>query len=181
MNVDRMNFDEKQVNFINHDNSTKLYKQKITNSTSEPSRFLLFSFCSSSRQMEDLQRRRAELLQEIKHKDRRAKHFMKDKQTALNLVCTFFIDDAIPSRVIDSLDRWLNHHKIFENIYEKHTKISMKWQRKPNLPVMFWLKKTEYLSIDVICNHPFEHENLSLSHCLLFICTHSTVCHIQKP
>jgi hypothetical protein len=34
----------------------------------------------------DLQRRRFELLNGIQHKDRRTKHFMKDKQEALNLV-----------------------------------------------------------------------------------------------
>ena len=52
------------------------------------------SFISlSSRQMSDLQRRRVELLQDIKQKDRRTKHFMKDKQEAENLVCHFFSHD----------------------------------------------------------------------------------------
>jgi hypothetical protein len=34
----------------------------------------------------DSQRRRFELLNGIKQKDRRTKHFMKDKQEAVNLV-----------------------------------------------------------------------------------------------
>ena len=38
------------------------------------------------RQMTDLQRRRIELLQGIKQKDRRTKHFVKDKQETTNLV-----------------------------------------------------------------------------------------------
>lgn len=40
--------------------------------------------------MSDLQRRRQELLHEIKQKDRRTKHFAKDKRDAENLVCLFF-------------------------------------------------------------------------------------------
>lgn len=112
-----------------------------------------------------------ELLQDIKQKDRRAKHFMKDKQTTLNLVCIVFImlfSWHVILVVISSHDHWPNHLKIFENICEKLTKISMKWRRKPNLPVMFWLRRIEYLSNDVICNHPFEHEK-----CFLFIVYYS--------
>lgn len=36
--------------------------------------------------MTDAQKRRAELLKEIKRKDRRAEHFVKDKQDAVKLV-----------------------------------------------------------------------------------------------
>jgi hypothetical protein len=36
--------------------------------------------------MSDLQKRRMELLNEINRKDRRTKHFVKDKEEALNLV-----------------------------------------------------------------------------------------------
>jgi hypothetical protein len=36
--------------------------------------------------MADSQKRRAELLNEIKRKDRHTKHFVKDKQEAANLV-----------------------------------------------------------------------------------------------
>ncbi len=39
--------------------------------------------------MADSQKRRAEYLNEIKRKDRRSKHFVKDKQEAMNLVRIF--------------------------------------------------------------------------------------------
>ncbi len=39
--------------------------------------------------MSDSQKRRYELLNEIKRKDRRTKSFVKDKQETLNLVCLF--------------------------------------------------------------------------------------------
>ncbi len=40
--------------------------------------------------MVDVQKRRAELLNEIKRKDRRTQHFVKDKQDTVNLVCIQF-------------------------------------------------------------------------------------------
>jgi hypothetical protein len=40
--------------------------------------------------MADVQKRRLELLNEIKRKDRRTQHFVKDKQETVNLVGDFF-------------------------------------------------------------------------------------------
>jgi preprotein translocase subunit YajC len=47
--------------------------------------FVIFLF-HFNRQMADVQKRRLELLQEIKRKDRRTQHFVKDKQDTANLV-----------------------------------------------------------------------------------------------
>lgn len=134
--------------------------------------------------MSDLQTRRLELLQQIKHKDRRTKHFMKDKHDAENLVCLFILDDHFQLSLFASHEHWPNLHKISENTFVKLMKISMKWRRKLNLTAVFWSKRVEYLSIDVICNRLFVHETLS---CIVysfrvFFCTHSTVCFIgRKP
>ncbi len=50
-------------------------------------KIFLFNF---HRQMADVQKRRLELLNEIKRKDRRTQHFVKDKQETVNLVGDFF-------------------------------------------------------------------------------------------
>ncbi len=56
------------------------------NCMSYTSVFFSFLFDFNNRQMADVQKRRAELLNEIKRKDRRTQHFVKDKQETVNLV-----------------------------------------------------------------------------------------------
>jgi hypothetical protein len=65
----------------------KHYKQKIMNSIEQIIAYFIINFnCYFNRQLTDLQKRRFELLNDIKRKDRRTKHFVKDKQEAVNLV-----------------------------------------------------------------------------------------------
>jgi hypothetical protein len=49
----------------------------------------------SNRQMADVQKRRLELLNEIKRKDRRTQHFVKDKQETTNLVGSHSLNTLI--------------------------------------------------------------------------------------
>ena len=86
-NVVKMNFNENWINYIILDNCTMHYKRKITNCKSSLILMLLYySISTFRRQMADVQKRRLELLNEIKRKERRSEHFVKDKQDTVNLV-----------------------------------------------------------------------------------------------
>lgn len=130
-NVVKVNFDENLINYIILDNCTMHYKRKIMNCKSSIIFLLLnFSFC---RQMADVQKRRLELLNEIKRKDRRTQHFVKDKQEAANLVReknNIFLSFRFIYK--SSREQSLNHRKILVHIFEKPRKISMKKQKKQN-------------------------------------------------
>ncbi len=52
--------------------------------------FFWIFFFNFNRQMADVQKRRLELLNEIKRKDRRTQHFVKDKHDTVNLVWILF-------------------------------------------------------------------------------------------
>jgi hypothetical protein len=70
--------------------------------------------------MADVQKRRLELLNEIKRKDRRTQHFVKDKQEAVNLVRTHSLTRLI---IVVFFPIVSNHCKIFarySSIYSRN-------------------------------------------------------------
>lgn len=84
----RQNELNRKINKLHH--SRQLYETLQTKNYEQYERILIhkkniFNYLFS-RQMSDLQTRRMQLLNEINRKDRRTKHFVKDKQETANLV-----------------------------------------------------------------------------------------------
>jgi hypothetical protein len=87
----RKNELRRKVNKLHHSRNvyetlqSKNYDQYTENHDRVLKKICLF-FCN--RRMADAQRRRYELLNEMKQKDRRSKHFVEEKEGAANLVRT---------------------------------------------------------------------------------------------
>lgn len=58
-----------------------------------------------NRQMADVQKRRVELVNEIKRKDRRTQHFVKDKQETTSLVRTHILIGLFLFLLFNSFER----------------------------------------------------------------------------
>jgi hypothetical protein len=82
----RQNEIRRKINKLHHSRhlyetlQAKNYEQYVNK------HIVFFSYIIFHRQMADLQKRRVELVTDIKRKDRRTKHFVKDKEEAMNLV-----------------------------------------------------------------------------------------------